>query len=216
MKNGNIAIDGPVSSGKSTISKLLASKLNKTFISTGAIYRAIAYLTAKNNIDAKNEDAVFNLTQKISISFNRQGNIMVNQTVLDSELRSEEVSRLASIVAVHPKVRHALLDIQQKIAKKGNIIMEGRDIGTVIMPDAEFKIFLNCDYQIRAQRRYDENQARNIKGSLKEIQEAIKKRDHQDITRKVSPLKKAHDAIEVDSSHLNINEVVDHIIKKIG
>ncbi len=212
MKNGNIAIDGPVSSGKSTISKLLAKKLKKRFISTGSIYRAIAYLGFENNIDLKNEEKIVEISQNAKISFDPNGDIIINGKVVIDEIRTEEVSSGASIVAAYEGVREALKKIQQDVAAEGNAIMEGRDIGTVIMPEAQYKIFLNCDYKVRAKRRFKENQSRKIECSLEEIEKSIQERDHQDRTRKISPLIKAKDAIEVDSTHLSIEEVVEKII----
>ena len=213
MKNGNIAIDGPGSSGKSTISKLIAKKLNKRFVSTGSIYRAVAYLAGKNNINIASQDKVTAFASSLKISFDANSELVANDKVLIEELRSEEVSKNSAIVAAYPGVRKVLQGLQRSIAAEGNIVMEGRDIGSVVIPDAQFKIYLNCNYKIRAQRRFDENQAKGILGTYQEIEDAIKERDYKDKTREISPLVKVDDAIEIDSSYLTIDEVVNKIIK---
>lgn len=204
-----LAIDGPAASGKSTISRLLAKKLNWTHIDTGALYRAIAYIAISRNIDLGNEDK-FNFIKDLNIIYD-MGKIVVNGENITSKIRAHKVSKVASQIAGYPLVRKSLLNLQKELASKGNIIMDGRDIGTVILPNANLKIYLNAILHERAKRRYLEDDSK----SLNEIESEIIERDHNDSTRKNAPLAIAKDAIEIDTTNLTINEVVDKIIELI-
>ncbi len=204
-----LAIDGPAASGKSTISRLLAKKLNWTHIDTGALYRAIAYIAISRNIDLGNEDK-FNFIKDLNIIYD-MGKIVVNGENITSKIRAHKVSKVASQIAGYPLVRKSLLNLQKELASKGNIIMDGRDIGTVILPNANLKIYLNAILHERAKRRYLEDDSK----SLNEIESEIIERDHNDSTRKNAPLAIAKDAIEIDTTNLTIDEVVDKIIELI-
>ena len=204
-----LAIDGPAASGKSTISRLLAKKLNWTHIDTGALYRAIAYIAISRNIDLGNEDK-FNFIKDLNIIYDT-GKIVVNGENITSKIRAHKVSKVASQIAGYPLVRKSLLNLQKELASKGNIIMDGRDIGTVILPNANLKIYLNAILHERAKRRYLEDDSK----SLNEIESEIIERDHNDSTRKNAPLAIAKDAIEIDTTNLTIDEVVDKIIELI-
>ena len=204
-----LAIDGPAASGKSTISRLLAKKLNWTHIDTGALYRAIAYIAISRNIDLGNEDK-FNFIKDLNIIYD-MGKIVVNGENITSKIRAHKVSKVASQIAGYPLVRKSLLNLQKELASEGNIIMDGRDIGTVILPNANLKIYLNAILHERAKRRYLEDDSK----SLNEIESEIIERDHNDSTRKNAPLAIAKDAIEIDTTNLTIDEVVDKIIELI-
>ncbi len=219
MKKMNIAIDGPASAGKSTIAKKVAEKLGYIYLDTGAMYRTLTYAALSTGGDLHDEEALNKLLQGIRISFSTAGNEMQHVFLNDEDvtelIRSDEVTQNVSLVASFAKVREEMVARQKSIAQSGGVVMDGRDIGTVVLPDAEIKIFMTATAEERALRRYKENTAKGMSASLEELTEDMKRRDHLDSTRKISPLKKADDAIILDSTHLDIDEVVKRILSII-
>lgn len=214
-----IAIDGPSASGKSTVAKLLASKLNFLYVDTGAMYRAYTLAVLNASLDPKNEEESDSLINKIEISFNDENHITLNGKDVSKEIRENDVANNVSYIASYKNIRLFLVSLQQKIANNKNIVMDGRDIGTYVLKDAEVKIFLNANVEERAKRRFNENKEKNIKTSYGDCLENIKKRDYIDSHRDFCPLRKAEDAILIDSTDLTIDEVVskmEEIIKKKG
>ncbi|MBN1767452.1 MAG: (d)CMP kinase [Prolixibacteraceae bacterium] len=222
-KKITIAIDGHSSSGKSTISKQLAAKLGYKYIDTGAMYRAVTlYALRKNLIHQKNvdKDQLINELSNIKISFRYNTNTQRSDTYLngenvENEIRELEVSNNVSPVATIKEVRQAMVKMQQEMGKEKEIVMDGRDIGTVVFPDAELKIFLTASTQVRAQRRYDELKAKGLNVSFDEVLSNIEERDHIDSTRDESPLVKADDALVLDNSHLNPDEQIKYLLEKV-
>jgi len=210
-----VAVDGPASSGKSTAAKLIAKKLDLIYIDTGAMYRSLTLKALKNNADVKNEIVLDKLLKdtEITFSINSDGKQITNLDGQDvtNHIRSNEVSNSVSAVSAHQAVREEMVRRQQLLAGNKKVIMDGRDIGTVVLPDASVKIFLIADAQERAERRYEENLAKGIESNFDTLLEEIKKRDEFDSNRAVSPLTKAEDAIELDTTKLTIEEVVDRI-----
>nr|WP_321303475.1 (d)CMP kinase [uncultured Trichococcus sp.] len=219
VKKMNIAIDGPASAGKSTIAKKVAEKLGYIYLDTGAMYRTLTYAALSTGGDLHDEEALNKLLQGIRISFSTAGNEMQHVFLNDEDvtelIRSDEVTQNVSLVASFAKVREEMVARQKSIAQSGGVVMDGRDIGTVVLPDAEIKIFMTATAEERALRRYKENTAKGMSASLEELTEDMKRRDHLDSTRKISPLKKADDAIILDSTHLDIDEVVKRILSII-
>ena len=213
----NIAIDGPAGAGKSTIAKKLAAELGYVYIDTGAMYRAMAYYFLTNNIKAEDESAISEACKRVEVSISYENgtqHVWLNGTDISDKIRTEEVGNMASSTSVYPVVRTKLVELQQQLAKKTDVIMDGRDIGTVVLPDANVKIFLTASSRIRAQRRYDELTEKGIECDLDAIEKDIIERDYRDMHRETSPLKKAEDAVELDTSDLDIDGVVD-AMKKI-
>jgi cytidylate kinase len=211
-KKYSIAIDGPAGAGKSTIAKRLAKELGYHYVDTGAIYRTVAYFLDLWGVSPKDVDGVERYIDEltIQIQYNEKGEqrMIMNGMDVSDDIRSQDISQKASLVSAHAVVRDVMLDMQRDVAKKNNVIMDGRDIGTVVLPRANVKIFLTASVEIRAKRRYDELIAKGTKADLNKIQEEIRQRDHQDITRPIAPLKQAKDAILVDTSNMTINEVI--------
>ena len=217
-KMKTVAIDGPAGAGKSTVSKLAAQKLGYTYIDTGAMYRAVAYKTLKNGKNITT-DEIISITQNIDIDLRYAdgvNKVFVDGENVTSEIRTPEVSRLASEVAKIGFVREKLTELQRKMAKRGGVIMDGRDIGTIVVPDACCKLFITADLRERAKRRYDELKQKGETCDLAKIEQEIEERDHRDMTREISPLKQADDAVLVDTSDLGIEEVVKEISKIIS
>ncbi|WP_165329136.1 (d)CMP kinase [Streptococcus tangpeifui] len=218
MKTIRIAIDGPASSGKSTVAKILAKKLGYTYLDTGAMYRCATYLALKHGIDLEQVDALLKLLDRYPIAFGKAAD--GSQTVsLGSEdvtlaIRQNDVTNHVSAVSAIPQVREKLVDEQRRIAASGAIIMDGRDIGTVVLPDAELKIFLVASVEERAERRFKENQEKGIVTDFEQLKQEIADRDYKDSHRKVSPLKAADDAITFDTTGVSIDGVVDFISEK--
>lgn len=208
----NIAIDGPGAAGKSTIAKCLAKKLNYVHLDTGAMYRSTAYKALQNHISLEDEEAVCKMLENTKIQLATDGSIFLDGEDVSDKIRTNEMSLAASLVSKLAKVRRMLVDRQQEMAKEKGFIMDGRDIGTVVLTDAEVKIYMTASPMARAKRRYDQNIAKNIPtGSIEEIAREIAERDLQDMTRENSPLKKADDAIEIDTSDMSIEEVTERI-----
>lgn len=209
-----IAIDGPAAAGKSTVAKIVAKKLRFVYIDTGAMYRAVTYIALKNNIAYEDEKAIAALLQKTVIRFEpgEVQQVFVGSENVTEVIRSIEVTNHVFIVAAHPSIREALQERQQVFATEGGIVMDGRDIGTAVLPNAELKIFLLASVEERAERRYKENMAKGFTGDLDQLKKEIEERDHLDYTRTHSPLKKADDAIEVDTTSMSIDQVANKIL----
>ena len=211
-KTVTIAIDGPAGAGKSTIARKLAAELGYYYVDTGAIYRTVAYFLDLLGISPKDLDGVSRYIDELTVEIEydeagKQHMIMNGMDVTD-EIRTPDISQKASLVSAHAVVRDMLLDMQRDVAKKHNVIMDGRDIGTVVLPRATVKIFLTASAEVRAQRRCDEMLAKGQKANLAQVLKDIQQRDHQDMTRAVAPLKQAKDAVKVDTSDLDIDGVV--------
>ena len=212
----NIAIDGPSAAGKSTVAKELAKRLGYTHLDTGSMYRAVAYITKEANIKIDDEEKIVNLINMSNIEISNDNHITVNVKDITEIIRSNEISMAASDVSKLKRVREALVAMQRKIASQKGYILDGRDIGTVVLNDAEVKIYLIASAETRAQRRVLQNKEKGIPYDYEQILEDIKKRDYQDIHRKESPLKKAEDAIELDSSDMTQEEVILEILDIIN
>ena len=205
----NIAIDGPAGAGKSTIAKKLAADLGYVYVDTGAMYRAMAYYFLQNGIDAKDEKAIADACPNVDVTIqyvNGEQQVILNGENVNGVIRKEEVGNMASATSVYPVVRTKLVELQRQLASKENVIMDGRDIGTAVFPNAELKIFVTASAEIRAQRRYEELKAKGQDASFEEILHNVEERDRIDQNRAVSPLRKADDAILLDNSHLTIAE----------
>lgn len=211
----NIAIDGPSAAGKSTIAKRLAKALGYSHLDTGAMYRCVGYLAAQHGIDLHDEDALTEMTASMRIRFDSEGHVFLNEEDVSAAIRENRVSMLASSVSVHPRVRKLLVDMQRQMALDKGVIMDGRDIGTVVLPDAELKIFMVASVEARARRRYQEYLDKHIEADYDTICEDIKKRDDQDMHRAASPLTKAADAHEIDTSDMSIEEVCAAILSLV-
>jgi len=208
----NIAIDGPGAAGKSTIAKCLAKKLNYVHLDTGAMYRSTAYKALQNHISLEDEEAVCKMLENTKIQLATDGSIFLDGEDVSDKIRTNEISLAASLVSKLANVRRMLVERQQEMAKEKGFIMDGRDIGTVVLTDAEVKIYMTASPMARAKRRYEQNIAKNIPtGSIEEIAKEIAERDLQDMTRENSPLKKADDAVEIDTSDMSIEEVTEYI-----
>ncbi len=211
-----IAIDGPAGAGKSSIAKLVAKKLSFVYVDTGAMFRTVAYYFLSQGKDPSDAEMVTEECEKISISIEYKDgaqHIFLDGTDVSTEIRQEEVGKNASVVAKNQAVRSRLLALQRQMAEKQDVIMDGRDIGTVVLPDAQVKIYLTASASVRAERRYKELVEKGETCNLKKIEEDIIARDEQDMNREIAPLKQAEDAVLVDSSYMTIEEVVDKIIE---
>ncbi len=211
-----IAIDGPAGAGKSSIAKLVAKKLSFVYVDTGAMFRTVAYYFLSQGKDPSDDEMVTEECENISISIEYKDgaqHIFLDGTDVSTEIRQEEVGKNASVVAKNQAVRNRLLALQRQMAEKQDVIMDGRDIGTVVLPDAQVKIYLTASAAVRAERRYKELVEKGETCDLKKIEEDIIARDEQDMNREIAPLKQAEDAVLVDSSYMTIEEVVDKIIE---
>lgn len=218
MKQIQIAIDGPASSGKSTVAKIIAKDFNYTYLDTGAMYRAATYLALRNHLTENDADKIVTLLETYSVSFGRSESgeqlVFVGDVDVTHPIRENEVTNNVSWVAAIPEVREKLVHLQQLIAAQGGIVMDGRDIGTVVLPDAELKIFLVASVEERAERRYKENLEKGIPADLETLKKEIAERDYKDSHREVSPLKPAADSIHFDTTGIGIAEVVKFIEEK--
>lgn len=211
----NIAIDGPAGAGKSTIAKKVAKELSCVYVDTGAMYRAMALYLLRQKVSREDTSEIGTACQNADITIEYQDGVQIvllNGENVNEFLRTEEVGNMASVSSAVPEVRQKLLDLQRKLAATMNVVMDGRDIGTTILPDAEVKIYLTASSLTRARRRYLELQEKGVVCNLEEIQKDIEERDERDMNRTVSPLKQAADAVLVDSSDMTIEEVVDAIV----
>ena len=213
MPGFKVAIDGPAGSGKSTISTRVAEHLGWHHLDTGAMYRAVTLYALKQNLDLEDESS-YKFLETATIQY-RDHHIYFNEKDVTDEIRSDEVTLNVSLVSSFPYVRKQLVGLQKQAAKNGNIVMDGRDIGTVVLPDANLKIFLTANVLERAKRRYSENLKKGFEEPMHQVIDDIVNRDQKDSTRKESPLKKAPDAIEIDTTYLTIEEVVSQIIDLI-
>ena len=208
----SIAIDGPAGAGKSTIAKRLAKELGYYYVDTGAIYRTVAYFLDLLGVSPKDVDGVERyldeLTVEIEYDETGKQHMIMNGMDVSDDIRTQDISQKASLVSAHAIVRDMLLDMQRDVAKKHNVIMDGRDIGTVVLPRATVKIFLTASAEVRAQRRLDEMQAKGQQGSFKQVLADIQQRDYQDSHRAIAPLKQAKDAVLLDTSDLDIDGVI--------
>lgn len=203
-----VAIDGPAGSGKGTVAKILANKCNLLYIDTGAMYRAIAYKMLEDNIDLSREDKIVEIAKNSKIEF-IDGKTYLNGKDISKEIRSMEVTRIVSPVSGIVKLREILVDLQREMAKGSDVIMEGRDITTVVFPNATYKFYLDADVNERARRRYKENKEKGLDVTLEEILENIKKRDYNDMHKEVGSLTRTEDSIYIDSTNMTIDEVVE-------
>lgn len=214
----NIAIDGPAGAGKSTIAKRAAKKLDFIYVDTGAMYRAMALYFLRREIDAKDEKKIAEACEHINVTIAYQEGeqqVLLNGENVNAFIRTEEVSMMTSNTSKYPAVREKLLYLQRKLAAANNVIMDGRDIGTCVLPDAELKIYLTASASERAKRRYLEQKERGVESDLAQIERDIIARDEQDMNREIAPLKQAEDAIYLDTSDMTIEEVVTKIVSLV-
>ena len=212
VKNYSIAIDGPSASGKSTVAKLIAKKLNFTYIDTGAMYRAFTLAVIEANLDPKSEKESDSLIGKISISFDEANHITLNDVDVSQRVRENDVANNVSYIASYKNIRLHLVDLQRKIAKNKSVVMDGRDIGTYVLPNADLKIYQVATAEERAKRRYKENLEKGIETTYEDCLKNINTRDYIDSHRSFCPLHPAQDSVEVNTTNMSIEEVVDTII----
>lgn len=205
-----IAVDGPSGAGKSTIAKAIAKKLNIDYIDTGAMYRAVGYKMLKEGVALTDLDGLQKMLDNTVIDFS-EGNIYLDGEIVNDYIRTPEISKQASDCSAIGMVRKKLVDLQQKMGESKSVIMDGRDIGTVVFPDAEFKFFITASAEERARRRYEELIAKGQDVTFEQVLTDLNTRDHNDSTREITPLRKADDAVEVDTTAMNIEEVVDFV-----
>lgn len=212
----SIAVDGPAGAGKSTIAKLVAKKKGCIYVDTGAMYRAMALFLLRNNVEPSDAAAISSQCRDADITIryeNGEQVVLLNGENVNGLIRTEPVGNMASMSSANPDVRIKLLELQRKLARDNDVIMDGRDIGTCVLPAATVKIYLTASVDIRAKRRYGELSARGENCNLAEIEADIIKRDNQDMTREISPLKQAEDAVVLDTSALTIGEVAERIME---
>jgi len=219
-KTVSVAIDGPAGAGKSTIAKALAKELGYHYVDTGAIYRTVAYFLDLLGISPKDVDGVERYIDELTvgIEYDEEGkqHMLMNGMDVTDEIRTQDISQKASLVSAHKVVRDMLLQMQRDLAKKHNVIMDGRDIGTVVLPKATVKIFLTATAEVRAKRRTDELLAKGQKANYEQTLKDIQQRDHQDMNRPIAPLKQASDAVLLDTSELDIPGVLEKMKEIIG
>jgi cytidylate kinase len=215
-KGLTIAIDGPSGAGKSTVAKALAKRLGYIYIDTGAMYRSVALSVKEKSISPEDESAVSQVASSLRLTLILEGEqirVFRDRQDVTEAIRTPEISRLASHISKQKSVREALVRIQREMGKEGGVVLEGRDIGTVVFPDAEVKFYLDAEGDERARRRYEEMVDKGVKVDLKETQEELVQRDHHDMHRIHSPLKKAKDAIYIDSTHRSVEEIVEEMVR---
>jgi len=212
----NVAIDGPAGAGKSTIAKRIAKKLGYIYVDTGAMYRAMAYYLIQNQVDSRDKDAIVAACQHADISIRYQNGeqvVLLNGENVNAYLRTEAVGNMASVSSAVLEVRKKLVELQQKLARETDVVMDGRDIGTVVLPDADVKVYLTASVETRAKRRFLELQEKGEAADLQKIAADIEDRDYRDMHRDISPLRQAEDATLVDSSDMTIDQVVERILE---
>ena len=213
-----ITIDGPAGAGKTTVSRALADRLGYQYVDTGALYRGVAVVSSKKGIQADDDEGLRRICSKLSLRFQRTpegSRLMANDNDITDLLRTPEISMQASAVSARPIVREFLLGLQRKLGQEKSVVFEGRDMGTVVFPDADVKFFLVASAEVRAQRRYDELSS-DGGATLETVTEDMKKRDHNDSTRSLAPLKPADDAVIIDSSNLSIEDVIECMVEHIN
>ncbi len=216
-----IAIDGPAGSGKSTVAKIVAEKLRFRYIDTGSMYRAVAWKSLLKNVDLSNKEMVAEIAHNVEIDLvPEEGgqSVFVDGENATNQLKQEKISRAAAVVAAQPMIRKIMTKKQRELGNREDVVMDGRDIGTVVFPQAEKKFFLDAEPKERGRRRFDELKTKSQEANLDlaTIIEQVKQRDHEDRTRKIAPLRQADDAISIDTTHLDISQVVDQVMKEIG
>lgn len=219
MKKIQVAIDGPASAGKSTVAKIVAKKLHFIYCDTGAMYRSVTFAALKNHVKLDDDQALKELLKTIQIRFvpaEPEQRVFVNDEEVTQAIRTPEITNNVSLVSAQPSVRTELTKRQQEIAEAGGIVMDGRDIGTTVLPNAEVKIFLVASVHERAMRRFKENQTKGIDTPLDVLENEIEERDYKDSHREISPLTQAKDAVLVDTTSLTIDQVVDKILEIIA
>lgn len=219
MKQIQIAIDGPASSGKSTVARIIANGFSYTYLDTGAMYRAVTYLVLQNGLTKEDKEEIISLLETYSVSFGRDDKgeqlVFVGDVDVTTAIRENKVTNNVSWVSAIPEVREKLVALQQEIARCGGVVMDGRDIGTVVLPQADLKIFLVASVEERAERRYKENKAKGISTDFEVLKKEIEERDYKDSHRAISPLKAAKDAVYLDTTGMTINQVVEWTEKKV-
>ena len=210
-----IAIDGPAGSGKGTITKRIAEKLGIVNIDTGAMYRCVALAAIRNDLSVEDTDKIIELSKKIDISFDSEGHTFLDGEDVSTLIRTPEVSKIVSPISSIVEVRHEMVKLQRKLAEGLDVIMEGRDITTVVFPDATYKFYLDADVEERAKRRFKQNQESGIEMSYDEILDNIRKRDYNDMHKEEGSLMRTDEQIYIDSTNLTIDEVVDEFMKYI-
>ncbi|NNG08454.1 MAG: (d)CMP kinase, partial [Desulfobacteraceae bacterium] len=214
-----ITIDGPVASGKSTVSRLLAKRLDFLYLDTGAMYRAVAFQAKRRGIDIGDQQELRELCQNLDLRFQTDGEgtkLYLGEEDISLAIRTPEMDLLSSTISAIKEVREAMTGLQRKIGQKGGLVAEGRDMGTIVFPNAEYKFFITASTEVRAERRYKERINRSESVSLEEVEKELKIRDHQDETRPIAPLRPAKDAKIIDSTSLNPNQVIEKILKEMG
>ena len=219
-KTISIAIDGPAGAGKSTIARRIAKEMGFYYVDTGAIYRTVAYFMDLLGDSPKDTDGVERYIDELTvgIEYDEDGlqHMIMNGMDVTNDIRTQDISQKASLISAQPVVREVLLDMQQEVARQHNVVMDGRDIGTVVLPEANVKIFLTASAEVRAKRRTDELTAKGQKANFDKILQEIQQRDYQDTHRPIAPLKMARDSVKVDTSELNIEQVVETIRKIVA
>jgi cytidylate kinase len=217
--NEIITIDGPVASGKSTVSRLLAKRLGLLYLDTGAMYRAVAFQAKRKGIDIGNNQELRELCQNLDLRFQTDGEgtkLYLGEEDISLAIRTPEMDLLSSTISAIKEVREAMTGLQRKIGQKGGLVAEGRDMGTIVFPNAEYKFFITASTEVRAERRYKERINRSESVSLEAVEKELKIRDHQDETRPIAPLRPAKDAKIIDTTSLNPNQVIEKILKEMG
>ena len=210
-----VAIDGPAGSGKGTVASILSKKLNLVNIDTGATYRCLALKTLKNNLNLDDKEEIIKLSNNIDIKFDLNNNVYLDNVDVTKEIRSKEVTNIVSQISSIVEVRKNMVDLQRRLGNSNNVVMEGRDITTVVFPNADFKFYLDATLEERAKRRYKEYQEKNIDMNYEEIYENIKNRDYNDSHKEVGSLMRTDEQIYIDSTNLTIDEVIDKFIEVI-
>lgn len=213
----NIAIDGPAGAGKSTIARRVSKQLGFLYVDTGAMFRAMALYFLRNKLDIESQQVLEENIEKINVALtfvDGEQQVLLNGENVGSYIRTEEVGKVSAAIASNPHIRQYLLQTQQQIAKENNVVMDGRDIGTCVLPNAQVKIYLTASSKERARRRYEELVSKGIECNIDEIEEDIVKRDYSDMNREIAPLKQAKDAVFLDSSNMSIDEVTEFIIRE--